>query len=312
MTVLAQAPCTGVRTGRSAIGIFVHVRLWRASSEYRSLPGSEASADRLVARLGTVDRNLRVRGELGGISIMEVWMRPPEVFVRELSLDEGNRLKRLSRKAASEVKCERALICWASATMMNPQQIAALVGTDETHVRKVIHAFDERGFSSLDPEPRAGRPRRITAKQRARGPGHALVAGPPRTLPRAATDRAGVAGASGTDSEGAGCRFNARGRGRPAPTPTTSPKQHECWRCTPRRPRTGRHGVRYVMGAFDVHAVRLRVRLRPRRRGSDNLAFLKQIRGCYPKRMRIYWVQDNSARTGRPTSARSPTPTTSS
>ena len=49
-----------------------------------------------------------------------------------------------------------------------------------------------------------------------------------------------------------------------------------------------RHGVRYVMGAFDVHADRLRVRLRPRRRGSDNLAFVTQIRGCYPKRIRIY------------------------
>jgi hypothetical protein len=54
-----------------------------------------------------------------------------------------------------------------------------------------------------------------------------------------------------------------------------------------------RHGVRYVMGAYDVHADRLRVRLRPRRRASDNLAFLKQIRGCYPKRLRIYWIQDN-------------------
>ena len=29
---------------------------------------------------------------------MEVLMRPPEVFVRELSLEEGNRLKRLSRR----------------------------------------------------------------------------------------------------------------------------------------------------------------------------------------------------------------------
>ncbi|MGH2941438.1 MAG: helix-turn-helix domain-containing protein [Solirubrobacteraceae bacterium] len=39
----------------------------------------------------------------------------------------------------------RALICWASATRMSAQQIAALVGTDESHVRKVIHAFNERG-----------------------------------------------------------------------------------------------------------------------------------------------------------------------
>lgn len=54
-----------------------------------------------------------------------------------------------------------------------------------------------------------------------------------------------------------------------------------------------RAGTRYIFGAFDVHADRLRVRLRPRRRGSDNLAFLAQLRGCYPARQRIYWIQDN-------------------
>src|SRR4051812_31472691 len=51
---------------------------------------------------------------------------------------------------------------------MSSPQIAALVGTDESHVRKVIHAFNERGFASLDPEQRGGRPHRITDKQRAR------------------------------------------------------------------------------------------------------------------------------------------------
>jgi transposase len=95
-------------------------------------------------------------------------MRAPSVFVRALLPEEGNRLKRLSRKAASEAKRERALIFWASATRMSPQQIAALVATEESHVRKVIHAFNERGFASLDPEPRGGRPRRITDEQRAR------------------------------------------------------------------------------------------------------------------------------------------------
>lgn len=33
-----------------------------------------------------------------------------------------------------------------------------------------------------------------------------------------------------------------------------------------------RHGMRYVMGAYDVHADRLRVPLKRRRRGSDNVA----------------------------------------
>jgi transposase len=54
-----------------------------------------------------------------------------------------------------------------------------------------------------------------------------------------------------------------------------------------------RHGTRYVFGAYDVHADRLRVRLRPRRRGSDMLAFMRQIRACYPARRRLYWIQDN-------------------
>jgi transposase len=54
-----------------------------------------------------------------------------------------------------------------------------------------------------------------------------------------------------------------------------------------------RHGTRYVFAAYDVHADRLRVRLRPRRRGSDMLAFMTQIRACYPARQRIYWIQDN-------------------
>jgi len=54
-----------------------------------------------------------------------------------------------------------------------------------------------------------------------------------------------------------------------------------------------RAGTRYVFGAYDVHADRLRVRLRPRRAGSDMLAFMRQIRLAYPARQRIYWIQDN-------------------
>jgi hypothetical protein len=38
--------------------------------------------------------------------------------------------------------------------------------TDEHHVRRVIHDFDERGMSSLDAEYRGGRPRRITDADR--------------------------------------------------------------------------------------------------------------------------------------------------
>ena len=95
-------------------------------------------------------------------------MRPPEVFVRELSPEEGSRLKSISRKAKYQSKRQRAMIVLASSTGMSAPQIAALVRTDESHVRKVIHAFNEQGFGSLDPDYRGGRPKKTTPEQRDR------------------------------------------------------------------------------------------------------------------------------------------------
>jgi transposase len=295
-----------------------------------------------VVRLVSIDRKSLSGGEEGCISILEVAMRPPSVFVRDLLPDEGNRLKRLSRKARSEAKRERALICWASATRMSAPQIAALVGSDESHVRKVIQAFNERGFGSLDPELRGGRPRRITAEQRARivavagarpdsmgvpatrwslkrlarylreqhivqvSPAHLgrILAAAGLSFQRTRTWKA----SPDPDYEAKAARVIALYAAPPADAVVVSfdqmgpislrPHPGAGWaqRKRPERQRatyTRRHGIRYVMGAIDVHADRLRVRLRPRRRGSDNLAFLKQIRGCYPRRLRIYWIQDN-------------------
>jgi transposase len=55
---------------------------------------------------------------------------------------------------------------------------------------------------------------------------------------------------------------------------------------------TRRQGIRYLVGALDVHADYLRIRPRPRRNGNSTLAFMKLIRLAYPKRVRIYWIQD--------------------
>lgn len=93
-------------------------------------------------------------------------MRPPEVFVRELSLDEGQRLRSISRRAKYQSKRERAMILLASQTGMPAPQIAELVRTDDSHVRKVIHAFNEKGFDSLDPDYRGGRPKKLTPAER--------------------------------------------------------------------------------------------------------------------------------------------------
>ena len=93
-------------------------------------------------------------------------MRPPEVFVRELSPQEGARLKSISKRAKYQAKRQRAMIVLASATLMSAPEIARLMRTDESHVRKVIHAFNQEGFDSLDPNYRGGRPKKTTPCQR--------------------------------------------------------------------------------------------------------------------------------------------------
>ena len=89
-------------------------------------------------------------------------MRPPEVFVRELRPDEGQRLKRLSKTSKVASTRQRAMILLASNTLMSAPQIAAMLLTDESHVRKVIHDFNRHGWDSLRPRFRGGRPRRIS------------------------------------------------------------------------------------------------------------------------------------------------------
>jgi transposase len=116
----------------------------------------------------TFDRKLVVNGELGCISTVEVMMRPPEVFVRSLSHQEATRLKRMSTRAEHQSTRIRAAILLASNVKTPVPQIARMWLTDESHVRKVIHEFNEEGFDSLRPEYRGGRPRRITPTERKR------------------------------------------------------------------------------------------------------------------------------------------------
>jgi len=51
--------------------------------------------------------------------------------------------------------------------------------------------------------------------------------------------------------------------------------------------------VRYLFGAYDVHADRLHGRLRAHKNSVEVLAFYKQIRMRYDRRLRIYLIADN-------------------
>jgi len=91
----------------------------------------------------------------------EASLRPPSVFVRALAPAGGQRLKRLSRQSKLASTRQRAMILLASNTLMGAPEIARMLLTDESHVRKVIHDFNLRGFESLRPRFGGGRPRRI-------------------------------------------------------------------------------------------------------------------------------------------------------
>jgi transposase len=279
--------------------------------------------------------------EGGCISIVEVVMRPPSVFVRPLQHEEAVRLKRLSKRAKYESTRQRAAVLLASNVRMAVPQIAEMWRTDPSWVRKVIHEFNEQGMDSLRPRYRGGRPRRITTEQRQRIVSVAGARpdsqGVPLTrwsLPRLAV-QLGAEGIEisprhlGTVLAEAGLSFQRTRTWKASPDPDYEAKAERilelCDKPQPDgpvvsfdqmgpvslRPTAGagwaplgrpqrqradynrRAGTRYVFGAYDVHADRLRVRLRPKRAGGDMLTFMRQIRLAYPSRQRIYWIQDN-------------------
>jgi transposase len=274
-------------------------------------------------------------------SSLEVVMRPPEVFVRELSPEEGARLKQISKRAKYQSKRQRAMILLASSTGMPAPQIAAVVRTDESHVRKVIHAFNERGFASLDPDYRGGRPRKTTPEQRDRivsvaraRPDTQGVALTRWSLPKLQRHLAGIGILLSEEALrqtliAAGLSHQRTRSWKWSPDPDFQAKAERvlslyrecpengvvvcCDEMGPiqliphhgsgwtERKRPERHratyskklGVRYLFGAYDVHADRLHGRIRPHKSGQEVLGFYRQIRIRYSAKIRIYLIADN-------------------
>jgi transposase len=268
-------------------------------------------------------------------------MRPAEVFVRELSFEEGARLRSISKRAKYQSKRSRAMILLASATGMSAPQIAGLVRSDESHVRKVIHAFNEEGFGSLDPDYRGGRPRKTTPEQRDRivavaraRPDTQGVALTRWSLAKLAEHLAGIGIVLCEEAlrqalRGAGLSHQRTRSWKWSPDPEfvskaervlslyrTKPDDgvvvcfdemgpigliphHGCGWASEKLPErlratySKKHGVRYLFGAYDVHADRLHGRLRAHKNAGEVLAFFKQIRMRYDPRLRIYLVMDN-------------------
>ncbi len=68
--------------------------------------------------------------------------RPASVFVRDLMPEEGERLRRLSRRSKVFAIRQRAQIVLASASGSSAPLIAQVLQTDENQVRRVIAEFN--------------------------------------------------------------------------------------------------------------------------------------------------------------------------
>src|SRR6266536_3423054 len=89
------------------------------------------------------------------------------VRVREISDDEGNRLRRIVRRGSgSVVTWRRAQMVLWSAQGMSVAQIARLAFSSEDGVPDVLHNFNADGFASLYPRYAGGRPPKFTLAQR--------------------------------------------------------------------------------------------------------------------------------------------------
>lgn len=94
--------------------------------------------------------------------------RPPEVFVRPITMAEGQRLQRIGRTAKDPVKLRRSIVVLMSAQGQPAADIAHLMRVTADYVRGVIHAFNEWGFDALDPKWAGGPPKRISDVVRAK------------------------------------------------------------------------------------------------------------------------------------------------
>ena len=89
------------------------------------------------------------------------------LYVRELRIDEGQRIQRILRRSTSRVKVRRAQVVLASEQGYRVPAIAELVHYSEHHVRAIIKDFNERGMAALEPKPRSGRPLEFTEDDKA-------------------------------------------------------------------------------------------------------------------------------------------------
>jgi transposase len=79
------------------------------------------------------------------------------LYVRELRMDEGQKIQRILRHSTNRVKVRRAQVVLASEQGYKAPAIAELVHYSEHHVRAIINQFNQQGLKALEATARSGR-----------------------------------------------------------------------------------------------------------------------------------------------------------
>jgi transposase len=85
--------------------------------------------------------------------------------VRERTLEEGERLRRVVRQGQDAIEFQRAQIVLASAPGNTPPRISIIALMSEDYIRGGIRAFNEHGMAMLKPKGGPGRPPTFTEQQ---------------------------------------------------------------------------------------------------------------------------------------------------
>ena len=72
------------------------------------------------------------------------------IYVRDISNEEGNQLKRILRRSSDSFKVKRAQVILASAQKMRVPEITKSFGFSNDYVSYVIHGFNEIGFEVFE------------------------------------------------------------------------------------------------------------------------------------------------------------------
>ena len=132
--------------------------------DYRYLVHGVRNGNKVVQKvikyLGPVERVNNVQRKKGG-------GRKPSVFSRAITPEEREHLETASRSNNAFAK-ERAKIILLSSQGNPTQEICTKTGREKRSVLAAIHAFNRKGFASLEPVKRPGRKPVFTLEQRAK------------------------------------------------------------------------------------------------------------------------------------------------